>query len=249
MGRYEAKHLIRVNGVTLHYADVGHGRPVVLVHGNGESHELFEVEIGQLAAAGYRVLAPDSRGHGANEPLDEYHYVDMAEDMFLFIRELGLEKPLYYGHSDGGIIGLLLELLHPGTLGMMAASGVNLSPEGIEPSFIEEFTDINRKNPDPLITLMLTEPHIEPEALENIDIPVLLTAGENDLILPEETMRIAAHLPRAQLVIVKGQDHGSYIDGSEIMGDLLLAFFETGAIQADPGLYDIRILEKGGRTT
>ena len=174
---------------------------------------------------------------------------DMAEDMFQFIRTLSLHKPLFYGHSDGGIIGLLLELLHPGTLGMMAASGVNLSPEGIEPSFIEEFTDINGKNPDPLITLMLTEPHIEPEALENIDIPVLLTAGENDLILPEETMRIAAHLPRAQLVIVKGEDHGSYIDGSEIMGDLLLAFFETGAIQADPGLYDIRILEKGGRTT
>ena len=249
MGRYEAMHLICVNGVTLHYADVGHGRPVVLVHGNGESHELFDTEIGQLAAAGYRVLAPDSRGHGVNEPLKEYHYADMAEDMFRFIRGLGLEKPLYYGHSDGGIIGLLLELMHPGTLGMMAASGVNLSPEGIEPSFIEEFTELNRKKPDPLITLMLTEPHIDPESLETIDIPVLLTAGENDLILPEETMRIAAHLPRARLVIVKGEDHGSYIDGSEIMGDLLLAFFETGAVQADPKLFDIRILEKGGRTT
>ena len=249
MEQFDASNIVEVNGVELHYAVVGEGRPVVLVHGNAEDHNLFTVEIEQLAEAGYRVYAPDSRGHGANEPLDEYHYADMAEDMFLFIRELGLEKPLYYGHSDGGIIGLLLELLHPGTLGMMAASGVNLSPEGIEPSFIEEFTDINRKNPDPLITLMLTEPHIEPEALENIDIPVLLTAGENDLILPEETQRIAAHLPRAQLVIVKGEDHGSYIDGSEIMGDLLLAFFETGAIQADPGLYDIRILEKGGRTT
>ena len=248
MGHYEAKHLIRVNGVMMHYADVGYGRPVVLVHGNGESHDLFDTEIGQLAAAGYRVLAPDSRGHGANEPLSEYHYADMAEDMYRFIRELGLEKPLFCGHSDGGIIGLLLELLHPGTLGMMAASGVNLSPEGIEPSFIEEYTEINRTNPDPLITLMLTEPHIDPESLERIDIPVLLTAGENDLILPEETRRIAEHLPHAQLVIVKGEDHGSYIDGSEIMGNLLIEFFDSGSVHENRELFKTAKHEKGGRS-
>lgn len=247
MGQYKADHLIHVNGVNLHYADVGCGKPVVLVHGNGESHDLFDTEIGQFAAAGYRVLAPDSRGHGANEALGEYHYADMAEDVFQFIRELGLEKPLYYGHSDGGIIGLLLELLHPGTLGMLAASGTNLSPEGIEPSFLEEFTEINRKNPDPLITLMLTEPHIDPESLKNIDIPVLLTAGENDLILPEETRRIAEHLPQAQLVIVKGEDHGSYIDGSEIMGNLLLAFFEYASVPEDRELFTIPIVKKGGK--
>lgn len=246
MGQYKADRLVHANGVTLHYADVGCGKPVVLVHGNGESHDLFDVEIGQLSAAGYRVLAPDSRGHGANEALGEYHYADMAEDIFQFIRELGLEKPFYYGHSDGGIIGLLLELLHPGTLGMMAISGTNLSPEGIEPSFIEEFTEINRKNPDPLITLMLTEPHIDPASLEGIDIPVLLTAGENDLILPEETMRIAEHLPQIQLVIVKEEDHGSYIDGSKIMGDLLLAFFENGSVPDNQVLFTIPIVKIGG---
>ena len=72
---------------------------------------------------------------------------------------------------------------------------------------------------------MLTEPHIEARQLETIDIPVLVTAGEHDLILPEETRRIAAHLPNARLVIVPGEDHGSYIAGSEIMGRLLIDFF------------------------
>lgn len=222
---YEANQIARVNGVSLHYAVAGEGRDVVLVHGNGESHDLFNTQIGQLAAAGYRVYAPDSRGHGANERLEEYHFADMAEDMYRFIRSLGLEKPLFYGHSDGGIIGLLLELAHPGTLGAMAVSGVNLSPEGLEPSFLEEFTALNAKRPDPLVTLMLTEPHIDPKELESIRIPVLVTAGEHDLILPDETRRIAAHLPDARLVIVPDADHGSYIDGSETMGRLLLDFF------------------------
>ncbi len=225
MELYEANERVNVNGVCLHFAAAGEGRPVILVHGNGESHALFETEIGQLVKAGYRVYAPDSRGHGANEPLDEYHYADMAEDIFQFIRILGLRKPLYYGFSDGGIIGLQLEISHPGTLGMMAVSGANLSPEGCDPAFIREYTEINRKSPDPLITLMLTEPHIAPADLEKIEIPVLVTAGENDLILPEETRKIAEHLPASELVILDGEDHGSYIDHSEIMGNLLIDFF------------------------
>ena len=88
---------------------------------------------------------------------------------------------------------------------------------------------MNEKHPDPLITLMLTEPHIDPEDLKRIDIPVLVTVGSNDLILPEETRCIAEHLPQAQLVIVEGADHGSYIAGSEIMGNYLLRFFEADA--------------------
>lgn len=216
---------IVVNGVCLHYAVSGKGRPVVLVHGNGEDHHLFDTEIRQLTGAGYRVYAPDSRGHGANPPLKEYHYADMAEDMFAFIQALDLKKPCFYGHSDGGIIGLLLEIHHPGTLGRLAVSGVNLSPEGIDPAFVAEYTEINRCSPDPLITLMLTEPHIAPESLRKVQLPVLVTVGEHDLILPEETQRIASSLPDARLITVPGADHGSYIDGSPVMGNLLLDFF------------------------
>lgn len=226
MKKYDASNIAEVNGVRLHYAAAGEGRPVLLVHGNAEDHNLFDVEIGQLAAAGYRVYALDSRGHGKNMPLDEYHFDDMAEDMYQFIHVMGMDKPAFYGHSDGGIIGLLLEMKHPGTLGIMAVSGVNLVPEGIVPEFIEEYTKINEKEHDPLITLMLTEPQIDPSSLQKIRIPVLVTAGENDLILQSETDRIFSNLPDAELVIVKGADHGSYIAGSRIMGDLLIDFLD-----------------------
>ena len=210
---------------------IGKGRPIVLVHGNGEDHHLFDTEIRQLAEAGFTVYAPDSRGHGkstlvSDEPVTEYHYADMAEDIYQFIKALGLKKPALYGHSDGGIIALLLEISHPGTLGIMAASGTNLSPQGLIPSFIEEYTEINKKEEDPLVTLMLTEPHIDPEALKKIRMPVLVTAGDNDLILPSETEKIAAALPDSEMVIVEDADHGSYIMDSEIMGKLLLDFLQ-----------------------
>ena len=101
MNQYQADNLVTVNGTVLHYAAAGEGKPVVLIHGNGEDHNLFSTEIGQLTAAGYRVYAPDSKGHGANEPLPEYHYADMAEDVYGFITALGLKRPALYGHSDG----------------------------------------------------------------------------------------------------------------------------------------------------
>ena len=210
---------------------IGKGRPIVLVHGNGEDHHLFDTEIRQLAEAGFTVYAPDSRGHGkstlvSDEPVTEYHYADMAEDIYQFIKALGLKKPALYGHSDGGIIALLLEISHPGTLGIMAASGTNLSPQGLIPSFIEEYSEINKKEEDPLITLMLTEPHIDSESLKKIRIPVLVTAGDNDLILRSETEKIAAALPDSEMVIVEDADHGSYIVDSEVMGKLLLGFLQ-----------------------
>ena len=227
MGKFIAENVVEVNGVSLHYAVMGEGRPVVLVHGNGESHDLFDTQIGQLTEAGYRVYAPDSRGHGANEPLSEYHYADMAEDMYQFVQALGLKKPAFYGHSDGGIIGLLLEILHPGTLGLLAASGANLSPTGLSKDFIDKYSEINRQSPDPLLTLMLTEPDIEPKRLQNINIPVLITVGENDLILPEEIKRIVDNLKDVKLVVLDGEDHGSYIENSEIMGNILMDFLKA----------------------
>ena len=225
MGLYEALHTVKVNGVVLHYAVEGSGRPVVLVHGNGEDHHLFDTEIGQLSAAGYRVYAPDSRGHGANPPLPEYHYADMAEDMYCFIKALGLERPAFYGFSDGGIVGLLLASGHPDCLGALAVSGANLTPEGVDPAFLAEFAVMNAAEENPLITLMLTEPHIDPETLKKIRIPVLVTAGEHDLVRRSETERIGAAIPGAKTVILPGEDHGSYIAGSEKMGRLLLDFF------------------------
>ena len=226
MEQYGALEEVRVNGVCLRYAAAGVGRPVVLLHGNGESHDLFETQIGQLTAAGYRVYAPDSRGHGASQPVTEYHYGDMAEDIFQFIRALELESPVLYGHSDGGIIGLLLALSHPGALRALAISGTNLSPAGLIPDFLRECREISERAPDPLITLMLTEPHIDPDQLSQITIPVLFTVGEHDVILSKETETIVSHLPNAYLVTVAGADHGSYIQGSEIMGGLLLDFLK-----------------------
>jgi len=81
---------VEVNGVPITYLVKGSsdGKPIVLLHGNGGSHQDLSVMINQLAQTGYLVWAPDSRGQGANPPLPEYHYTDMADDIHCFVEQV-----------------------------------------------------------------------------------------------------------------------------------------------------------------
>ena len=222
---------IEVNGVSLVYQRVGRlsGQPVVLLHGNGGSHEHLSVMAEQLDSAGYLVYALDSRGQGANAPLDEYHYADMAEDVYAFCQALGIEQPAVFGWSDGGIVALLTEVLHPGTFRAIAVSGANITPDGIvgfEDIYRALTTDSlgNAIVPAPLHKMMLTEPHITPAELGTIACPTLVVAGEHDLILEEQTRLIARSIPHGSLLILRGEDHGSHIWQHPKMGSVLLDY-------------------------
>lgn len=213
-----------VNGVDLFYAAEGHGKPVILIHGNGGSHNDFETTTRQLAQAGYMVYALDSRGQGANAPLEEYHYKDMATDVYEFIKAKGLEKPAVFGFSDGGIIALQLEVMYPGTLGAISTGGANIFVQGsLVPDFESWF--LSQENPSPLTRMMMEEPAMTAQDMNGIRCPALIMAGEHDLICEEHTRLIGENIPGAETRIIEGADHGSYICNSPVLTGLLLEFF------------------------
>ena len=220
---------VDVNGMRLLYAKRGpeNGKPVVLLHGNGGSHFSMETQARELALAGYRVYSPDSRGQGANPPLDEYHYEDMAEDAACFIEAMGLEKPAVYGWSDGGILALMVGMKHPDAIGLMAVSGANLFPD-CGPNF-EEFKAYILSEGTPLAMMMLSEPQIDPASLAAIKCPTLVAVGDRDLISVEHTRLISDNIPGAELVVVPKADHSSFIKRNPRMGRLLLDFFHRHA--------------------
>ena len=220
----EATDYVDVNGQRLLYAVRGpeNGKSVVLLHGNGGSHKSLATQAKQLARKGYRVYSPDSRGQGANPPLEEYHYADMAEDSYQFIKALGLEKPAVYGWSDGGILVLMLEMAHPGTCGLGAISGANLNPD-CGPGF-EEFQKWILEQGTPLAMMMLKEPDINPADLSVIKCPMLVTVGDRDLISVEHTHLISDNIPGAELIVVPHATHSSFIKKNPRMGRLLLDF-------------------------
>jgi pimeloyl-ACP methyl ester carboxylesterase len=94
-------------GADLAWWELGTGRPVVLLHGFLSSAQANWIEPGiaaGLAEAGFRVIAPDCRGHGASaaptEP--EAWPVDvMAADVEALIRQLDLRDYDLAGYSMG----------------------------------------------------------------------------------------------------------------------------------------------------
>ena len=156
--------------------------------------------------------------------LEKFLREPMAEDVYQFIRALGLERVTYYGFSDGGIIGLLLASRHPGLLDKMIISGANTRPDAVRKWLRVVFKIINRLHQNPLFTLMLTEPHISGEQLQAITTPTLVLAGSKDLVVEADTRFIAEHIPHATLQILEGEGHASYIVHQTKVAELILAY-------------------------
>ena len=203
-----------VNGLKLFYHKEGSGRPVILLHGNGEDHTIFDVAMKDLARS-YTVYALDSRSHGKSDPVPTLTYREMAEDVAAFIRQQGLEKPALVGFSDGGVVALLVALRWPELPGRLVVAGANMTPAGIKQPWRTLMRVQNRISPDPKLDLMLTQPHLAGWQLTGITAPTLVLAGEKDLIDETQTRRIARSIPGAKLLILPGETHGSYVVHSD----------------------------------
>lgn len=75
--------------------------------------------------------------------------------------------------------------------------------------------------------MMLDEPQITKEKLEAINLPVLLLAGEKDMIKTQGIQQYLAHsIPGSQLHILKGETHESYVVHSPVMPQHVLPFLD-----------------------
>ena len=217
------EHIVEVNGISIRYEQQGHGSPIVLLHGNGGNHHTFDGLIERLAAF-YTVYAPDSRGHGESGRSGPLSYEQLASDIACFIQTLGLHRPALYGFSDGGIIGLLVASGWPGLLSRLAVSGANSTPKGLKAHVRAGYRLLYAIGHCERIGMMLHGPALTKELLAQIDIPVLVLAGSRDMIREEDTRFIAAQIPYAQLCILPGEGHGSYVHKPEQISALLLPF-------------------------
>ena len=83
--------IAEVNGVRLFYEQYGSGSPLILVHGNGEDHTIFDEAVEMLSCR-FTCYAVDSRGHGRSVYRGAFHYRDMAADLLAFMEALDLSE-------------------------------------------------------------------------------------------------------------------------------------------------------------
>lgn len=89
--------------IDLYYEDLGHGQPVVLIHGWPLSAQAWEKQTLALLEAGYRVITYDRRGFGrSSKPSTGYDYDTLTSDLDRLLTTLDLQDATLVGFSMGG---------------------------------------------------------------------------------------------------------------------------------------------------
>jgi len=100
--------------VTIAYRTFGAGPPLVLLHG-GWGYAAYPFDVERIAAR-FQVLIPHRSGYGRSTPVKslplDFHRRAMLETV-AFLEALGIERAVWWGHSDGAVIGALAGLERP----------------------------------------------------------------------------------------------------------------------------------------
>ncbi|WP_168200622.1 alpha/beta fold hydrolase [Allokutzneria sp. NRRL B-24872] len=108
--------VMRRGGGELRYADLAGSRcPVVLTHGAGMDHRMFEAQARALHEAGHRVVVWDQAGHGGSSlaPGERFTSASTLDDLLALLDHLELDRPVLVGHSLGGNLSQALVRRHP----------------------------------------------------------------------------------------------------------------------------------------
>ncbi len=130
--------LVDVNGVRLRVFDAGpeDGPVVILAHGFPELGYSWRHQIPALAAAGYRVLAPDQRGYGGSscpEHLEAYDITELTGDLVGLLDAVGAEQGAIVGHDWGATVAWSTPLLHPDRVSAVVGLSVPPVPRPLTP--------------------------------------------------------------------------------------------------------------------
>jgi pimeloyl-ACP methyl ester carboxylesterase len=124
---------IQTNGIRMHVVEQGVGPLVLLCHGFPESWYSWRHQIDDLAASGFRVVAPDMRGYGQTDApavIDQYTLFHLVGDMVGLLDALGEPTAVIAGHDWGGPVAWHAALLRPDRIRGVIALSTPYRPRG-----------------------------------------------------------------------------------------------------------------------
>jgi len=132
LSEYRASYLKLRSGLTIRAVESGNpaGTPILLVPGWGCSVYAYRFTMPALAAAGFRVIGVDLKGHGlSDKPTAHEEYVidSLVQHLVEILDALGLERPHLIGHSMGGSLLCHFAAAHPAralSLGLLSPVGL-----------------------------------------------------------------------------------------------------------------------------
>jgi pimeloyl-ACP methyl ester carboxylesterase len=213
---------VNFGDLSIYYAEQGIGAPLVLVHGGLATGDMMWADNVPALAQHYRVLVPDSRGHGhTNNPSGKLSYSQMADDVAGFIAALGLSQALVVGYSDGAQIGLELGLRHPERIKALVLGGTVTQPTKryLEALRVMGFTEpgqidieqFERVHPEFFAMIKTAHQHVYGPEYWRSFLPQI---SELWLGVPSYTDEQLAGISAPTLIITGDRDEGDSLDES-----------------------------------
>ncbi len=217
-----AAHYATINGVRLYYEIYGQGPPLLVMHGNDGSIVSMSCQIAYFSKS-HKVIAVDGRGRGNSEDgKARFTFELQADDFAALLDHEHIDKADLLGHSDGGIIALVMGIRHPDKVNRIVAASPNLRPDALVDALLtnmkqslayvndrlaagdksENWSRLKRQ-----IEQDLDEPHISLQQLRTIRAPVLLAQAEQDLIKAEHFQEMSRNLSQGRLLVVPKTIH------------------------------------------
>jgi pimeloyl-ACP methyl ester carboxylesterase len=228
----QAGHYATINGIQLYYETYGSGEPLIMLHGNGGSISAFSNQI-PFFQKYYQVIAIDSRlqGKSGGSP-DSLSYELMASDFCQLLDYLHIDSANVLGWSDGGINGIIMAMNYSGKVKKLAVSGANVVPDttaitGADLQGMKDFVahpDLASKKAITLVQMMIDQPNIPYSDLKKIHCPVLVMAGDQDIIKHTHTLKIFQSIPEASLCIFPDSRHEVCQQHPELFNETVLSF-------------------------
>lgn len=221
--------------IDLHVHDHGEGPLVVGLHDLSADGGRVIAALESVSAAGYRLVAPDLRGHGTSPaPNGPWSIDDIASDVARVVQQRG-GGAILVGQGLGAAAALALALGHPGLVAGLVLSGLN--PRAEQPEGLELWGRVGRalrERGAEGVALAAEAMSTRPDwrgALPQLDAPAVILAGARDRATPPEVQRdLAVWLRRARLETVDA--------GRDVMGErpqrVMAAIARIGTAEATP---------------
>jgi pimeloyl-ACP methyl ester carboxylesterase len=205
------------------------GEPVLLLHGGLSNTDSFADVMVEPLKDDFHLFAYDRAGHGHSaDASGSFHFDFQRDEAIAYITEVVKEPVHLVGYSDGANIALMVAIARPDLIKSIVAIAGNFNSAGLVelPTFDPETDVISEEeqaqyaamSPDAPETLILkiakmhdiwrVEPDIDKSDLAKITCPVMVMAGDDDVVKHSHSVELYETLPFAQLAIVPGTSHG-----------------------------------------
>jgi len=238
---------VTVQGHSIWSTDFGGtGEPLLLLHGGLSATENFAPHILPAVIDRFHVYGYDRTAHGRTGIREGFYHFDFQRDEAIVYIEEVIKAPVHLlGHSDGGIIALLVAIARPDLVLSIVATGTNYK-WGVGLTFTDEviISDENRmdyaerspdaaKDPSTLDRIIhkayevwATEPNMTPEELGTITCPVLVVNGDDEPFDPHHGIDLYQALPDGRLAIIPGAPHATHKIKPHLLIPIIQDFYE-----------------------